>query len=101
MYAIIKASGRQEKVSVGDVVVVNRLDAKVGQSVEFPAVLVVDQDKVTTAASDLEKVKVTAEVLGEERGTKIRVFKYKNKTGYRRHQGHRQELSRVKVTAIK
>jgi large subunit ribosomal protein L21 len=101
VYAIVKASGRQEKVSVGDVVVTNRIDAQPGDTVTFPAVLVVDGEKVTSSPEDLAKVKVTAEILGDERGTKIRIFKYKNKTGYRRRQGHRQELTRVKVTGIK
>jgi len=100
VYAIVKAGGRQEKVSVGDVVVTNRLDANPGESVEFPAVLLVDGASVTSAAADLAKVKVTAEILADERGPKIRVFKYKNKTGYRKRQGHRQDLTRVRVTGI-
>jgi large subunit ribosomal protein L21 len=88
-------------VAVGDVVVTNRLQGEVGQSVEFPAILLVDGDKVTTDAAALAKVKVTAEILRDERGRKIRVFKYKNKTGYRKSQGHRQDLTRLKVTGIK
>jgi ribosomal protein L21 len=56
MYAIVKAGGHQEKVEVGDVILVNRLDAKKGDTVEFPVSLVVDGDKVTLAAADLAKV---------------------------------------------
>jgi large subunit ribosomal protein L21 len=101
VYAIVKAGGRQEKVSVGDVVVTNRLGGAPGETVQFPAVLLVDGEKVTSDAEALAKVSVTAEIIGDERGPKIRIFKYKNKTGYRKRQGHRQELTRVKVTGIK
>ena len=101
VYAIVKAGGHQEKVSVGDVVVVNRLSGEAGDSVEFPALLLVDGEKVTTASDKLAKVKVTGEILGDEKGPKITILKYKNKTGYRKRQGHRQKLTRVKVTSIK
>ncbi len=101
VYAIVKAGGRQERVSVGDVVVVDRLQAKTGSSVELPALLLVDGDKVTSAAKDLAKVTVTAEVVRDERGPKIHILKFKNKTGYRKRQGHRQDLTRLKVTGIK
>ena len=63
MYAIVKAGGHQEKVEVGDVILVNRLDAKKGDTVEFPVSLVVDGDKVTLPAADLAKVSVKAEVV--------------------------------------
>ena len=100
VYAIIKASGHQEKVAVGDVVVTNRLPGAVGETVDFPAVLFADGEEITTDAEALAGVKVTCEILANERGQKIRIFKYKNKTRYRRRQGHRQELTRVKVTGI-
>ncbi|MES1171372.1 MAG: 50S ribosomal protein L21 [Actinomycetota bacterium] len=98
---VIAAGGRQEKVSVGDIVVVNRLKAQAGSSVEFPALLLVDGDNVTSDAAALAKVKVTAEVIRDERGPKIDILKYKNKTGYRKRIGHRQDLTRLKVTGIK
>jgi large subunit ribosomal protein L21 len=101
VYAIVKAGGRQEKVSIGDVVVVDRLSAGVGDSVELPALLLVDGEKITTDATKLAKVKVTAEVVRDEKGPKIAILRYKNKTGYRRRQGHRQQLTRLKVTGIK
>lgn len=101
VYAIVKAGGRQERVSVGDIVVLDRVSGAAGDSVELPALLLVDGEKITSKADALDKVKVTAEVVRHERGPKIRVFKYKNKTGYRRTQGHRQELSRLKITGIK
>ncbi|BDZ43120.1 50S ribosomal protein L21 [Paraoerskovia sediminicola] len=101
VYAVVKAGGRQEKVSVGDIVVVDRLKATEGASVELPALLLVDGEKVTTDAEKLAKVKVTAEVVRDEKGPKITILRYKNKTGYRRRQGHRQQLTRLKVTGIK
>ena len=100
MYAIVKAGGHQEKVEVGDVILVNRLDAKKGDTVEFPVSLVVDGDKVTLAA-DLAEVSVKAEVVNDEaKGPKIDIQKYKNKTGVARRKGHRQKLTIVKITAI-
>lgn len=101
VYAIVKAGGRQEKVSVGDVVVVDRLSGDAGESIELPALLLVDGEKVTTKAADLAKVKVTAEIVRDEKGPKITILKFKNKTGYRKRQGHRQQLTRLKVTGIK
>ncbi|MCZ2263765.1 MAG: 50S ribosomal protein L21 [Terrabacter sp.] len=101
VYAIVKAGGRQEKVSVGDIVVMDRLKAQTGDTVELPALLLVDGEKVTTDAAKLAKVKVTAEVVRDEKGPKITILKYKNKTGYRKRQGHRQSLTRLKVTGIK
>ncbi|MDN4476726.1 50S ribosomal protein L21 [Demequina sp. SYSU T00192] len=101
VYAIVKAGGRQEKVSVGDIVVVDRLKADAGSTVELAPVLLVDGDKVTADAKSLAKVKVTAEVVRDERGPKITILKYKNKTGYRKRIGHRQDLTRLKVTGIK
>ena len=100
VYAIVKSGGRQEKVSVGDIVVMDRQSAKVGSTIELPALLLVDGEKVTTDAEVLAKVVVTAEVVRDEKGPKIDILKYKNKTGYRRRLGHRQKLTRVKVTSI-
>lgn len=101
MYAIVKAGGHQEKVEVGDVILVNRLNAKKGDTVEFPAVLVVDGSKVILGAKDLAKLTVKAEVVNDEaKGPKISIMKYKNKTGVARRKGHRQQLTLVKITAI-
>ena len=101
VYAVVRAGGRQEKVEVGTIVVLDRQAAKVGESIQLPAVLFVDGETVTTDADKLAKVLVTAEVLGEERGPKIVIQKFKNKTGYKKRQGHRQDLTRVKITGIK
>ncbi len=100
MYAIVRAGGRQEKVEVGDVVVLDRVAGEPGSSVELPAVLVVDGVSVTSDKASLGKVKVTAEIVDHHRGPKVDILKYKNKTGYRRRQGHRSELTAVKVTDI-
>ena len=101
VYAVVRAGGRQEKVQVGTIVVLDRQKAKVGETLELPVLLFVDGDAVTTDADKLAKVTVTAEVLGEERGPKIVIQKFKNKTGYKKRQGHRQDLTRVKITGIK
>jgi len=101
VYAVVRAGGRQEKVEVGSIVVLDRQKAQVGDTLELPALLLVDGDAVTSDAAKLAKVTVTAEVLGEERGPKIVIQKFKNKTGYKKRQGHRQDLTRVKVTGIK
>ncbi|MFD2079605.1 large subunit ribosomal protein L21 [Actinopolymorpha cephalotaxi] len=101
MYAIVRSGGRQHKVAVGDVLEVNRLAEQTGSTVQLPAVLVVDGESVTSDAAALGKVSVTAEVLGAAKGPKIHILKFKNKTGYRRRQGHRQALTKVKVTDIK
>ena len=100
VYAIVKAGGRQAKVAVGDILVVDRIAGDADGVVELTPLLLVDGEKVTSAASDLAKVKVSAEVVRDEKGPKIIILKYKNKTGYRKRQGHRQKLTRLKVTAI-
>lgn len=101
VYAIVKAGGRQEKVSVGEELLVEKVDKAVGETIELPAILLVDGAKVTSQAVDVAKVKVSAEVLGAAKGPKISIVKFKNKTGYRKRQGHRQPLTRIKITSIK
>jgi large subunit ribosomal protein L21 len=100
-YAIVKTGGKQYKVAVGDVVKVEKLDSEPGSKVSLPVALVVDGAKVTSDAKDLEKVAVTGEVLEHTKGPKIRIHKFKNKTGYHKRQGHRQPLTVLKVTGIK
>ena len=101
VYAIVRSGGRQHKVAVGDVVEIDRVvDAEVGSSVSLTPLLVVDGESVTTEAKKLAKVTVSAEVLGEVKGKKIHILKYKNKTGYKKRQGHRQKYTQVKVTGI-
>ena len=101
VYAIVKAGGRQEKVSVGSILVVDKMEGNEGDKVELEPIMLVDGDKVTTAADGIS-AKVTAEIVdAEEKAPKISIIKYKNKTGYRKRQGHRQKMTRLKVTAIK
>jgi large subunit ribosomal protein L21 len=100
VYAIVRAGGRQEKVEVGDLVVMDRVSGEPGSSLALPALLLVDGASVTSDAATLAKVKVTAEIVDHRRGPKIDILKFHNKTGYRRRQGHRQELTAVKVTGI-
>lgn len=99
VYAIVRAGGRQEKVSVGDTIVINRVAGEAGDSVDLAPVLLVDGDKVTSAQNRLAKVKVTAEKVEDLRG-EDQILRYKNKTGYKKRQGHRQELTRLKITGI-
>jgi large subunit ribosomal protein L21 len=98
VYAIVKTGGKQHKVAVGDVIEVEKLEAT--GTVTFPAILLVDGDSVTHDATALKNVAVTAEVLGATKGPKIRIHKFKNKTGYHKRMGHRQKLTQVKVTGI-
>jgi large subunit ribosomal protein L21 len=99
VYAIVRAGGRQEKVSVGDVLLIDKI-GQAGDTVQLQPLLVVDGGTVTSDAGKLAKVKVTAEVVKAAKGPKITILKYKNKTGYRKRQGHRQPLTQVKITAI-
>ena len=100
MYAIIRAGGKQAKVKTGDVIEIERVkDA--ADSLTFTPIMVVGEDGSTLTDRDsLSDVKVVAEVLGETKGDKIDIFKYKNKTGYRRHLGHRQTYTQIRVTSI-
>jgi large subunit ribosomal protein L21 len=100
MYAIIRAGGKQAKVKAGDVIEIERVkDA--ADSLTFTPIMVVGEDGSTMTDRDsLSDVKVVAEVLGETKGDKIDIFKYKNKTGYRRHLGHRQTYTQIRVTSI-
>ena len=99
VYAIVKAGGHQEKVAVGSIIVVDRISGEAGDKVELEPIMLVDGDKVTTAADGIS-AKVTAEIVRDEKGPKITIIKYKNKSGYRKRQGHRQKLTRLKVTGI-
>ena len=100
MYAIVRAGGRQEKVSVGDVLTIDKVTGQAGETVELAPVLLVDGTTVTTDPDALSKAVVKAEVVGAAKGPKIVIQKYKNKTGYKKRQGHRQPLTQVKITAI-
>jgi large subunit ribosomal protein L21 len=100
VYAIVKTGGKQYKVAVGDTVEIEKLDGAAGSTVTLPALLVVDGETVTSDAKALAGVKVSAEIVAATKGPKIRIMKYKNKTGYKKRMGHRQQLTQVKVTEI-
>jgi len=100
VYAIVRAGGRQEKVAVGDVLLIDKVGGKAGDAVDLTPLLLVDGSTVTSDAAKLAKVSVKAEVVGPAKGPKITIMKYKNKTGYKKRQGHRQHLTQVKITAI-
>jgi large subunit ribosomal protein L21 len=100
VYAVVRAGGRQEKVEVGSIITVDRVAADAKNSVSLSPVLFVDGDTVTHDKKELDRVTVTAEVLGDLRGPKIVIQKYKNKTGYKKRQGFRSELTKLKITDI-
>ena len=100
MYAIVRGGGTQQKVAVGDVIEIDKVGQGVGESVTLPVLMLVDGESVTTDSAKLAKASVTVEVLGATKGPKITILKYKNKTGYRKRQGHRQKYTQVKVTDI-
>ena len=101
MYAIVKTGGKQYKVAEGDHVKVEKIEGEAGTSVSLSPILVVDGASVTSDADALTKVTVSAEIVEQTKGPKIRIHKYKNKTGYHKRQGHRQKLTVVKITGIK
>jgi len=100
VYAIVRAGGRQEKVAVGDVLVVDRLTGAPGDDIRFTPVLLVDGSTVTSDSDALSKLVVAGEIVGDLKGPKIRILKYKNKTGYKKRQGFRSQLTQVKITKI-
>ncbi len=98
-YAIVKTGGKQYRVEEGQKLLVERLRADEGDTVDLEPVLFRSTDTVFDAKG-LGKVSVQARVVGHERGPKIRVFKFKPKRGYKRTAGHRQELTRLEVTRV-
>ena len=101
MYAIVRAGGHQHRVAVGDTLQVNRLTAAPGESVTLPAVLLVDDaGAITSDAAKLSAARITAEVVEHGKGPKIVIHKFRNKTGDHKRQGHRQQLTTLRVTGI-
>ncbi len=101
MYAVIQTGGKQYKVEPGEELRVEKLDGNVGDEVLFDKVLMVSKDeKVTIGRPILDGVNVTAKIIRQGRGQKLVVFKYKQRKGYRKKQGHRQDFTGLKVTAI-
>jgi large subunit ribosomal protein L21 len=100
MYAIVKTGGKQYKVAVDDVVTVEKIVGEPGDVVSLVTLLLVDGDDLTTGADALAAATVSAKVVEHTKGPKIRIHKFKNKTGYHKRQGHRQPLTKVQVTKI-
>lgn len=97
-YAVIKIKGKQYRVSEGDEILVDKLSEK--EKLDFSTLLVSDNDKVSIGTPEVKNSKVKISVLGNEKGKKIHVFKFKSKSKYRRKIGSRQEYTRVKVEKI-
>ncbi|MBP3524095.1 MAG: 50S ribosomal protein L21 [Clostridia bacterium] len=100
MYAIIATGGKQYRVSEGDVIYIEKIDAAVDSTVSFDVLLVGNEGDVKVGTPVVEGVKVEGKVVGQIRGEKIIVFKYKSKKNYRRKQGHRQPYTKVEITKI-
>jgi large subunit ribosomal protein L21 len=99
MYAIVKTGGKQYRVERGQTLLIERLAADEGSSVSLEPLLY-RSDETVLDKTGLAKVKVTAKIVSHERGEKLRVFKFKPKRGYKRRNGHRQELTRIEITDI-
>ncbi len=99
MYAVIKAGGKQQKVKPGDIIEVEYMHGA-GDSVTFHPLLVVDDEGNTHYGKEAEKAVVTAKPVGEQKGDKVHVVKYKNKTGYARHTGHRQTMTLLEIADV-
>jgi large subunit ribosomal protein L21 len=100
MYAIVATGGKQLKVAVGDVVTVEKLTAAAGENVTFDVIFLADEDKIVVDPSELASAKVTGEVLEHFKGEKAIVFKFKKRKGYKRLKGHRQLLTKVRITDV-
>lgn len=100
MYAIIATGGKQYRVSEGDVIYIEKIDAQVDSTVSFDVLLMGNDGDVKIGTPVIEGVKVEGKVVGQIRGEKIVVYKYKSKKNYRRKQGHRQPYTKVEITKI-
>jgi large subunit ribosomal protein L21 len=100
-YAIVETGGKQYRAEKGETLLVERLSDDEGAKVNLRAVMFSGGKDVVASGPDLEKVKVEAVVAGHERGPKVKIFKHRPKKGYRKRQGHRQELTRLEVTDVK
>lgn len=100
MFAIIKTGGKQYKVSEGDIIKVEKIEAKSGDKIEFDQVLMVAGDDVKVGSPVVEGAKVQAEVLDQKKDKKVVIFKFKAKKNYRKKKGHRQPYTLVKIEKI-
>ncbi len=100
MYAVIATGGKQHKVQEGDTLQVELLEGSPGDKVTFQPLLVVDDDGTTHFGKEIGKASVVAVLAGEKKGDKVKVFKYKPKTGYSRKTGHRQNFSVIQIEEV-
>ena len=100
MYAVILTGGKQYKVSEGDVLDIEKLDAEIGSTVDFDVLFVCDGSKIVTEASELANAKVSGEIIDQFKGQKQLVFKFRKRKGYKKLKGHRQQLTKVKITGV-
>jgi large subunit ribosomal protein L21 len=101
MYAVIKAGGKQHKVKAGDVIEIELVHGtEQGEVITFTPILVVDDDGKTHFGKDLGKAVVKGKLVGEEKGDKVKIFKYRPKTGYAKRQGHRQMYTLVEIEDV-
>jgi large subunit ribosomal protein L21 len=101
VYAVIKTGGKQHKVTEGEVLKIEKIDAEVGAEITFDEVMMVKKDEqVTIGQPYVENASVTAEVVEQGKGDKVIVFKYKRKKNYQRKKGHRQLYTAVRIKAI-
>jgi large subunit ribosomal protein L21 len=100
MYAVIKTGGKQQKVAKGDVIEVEKIVHE-GETITFHPILVVDDDGKTHVGAEAAKAVVTAKPLGEKKGEKVKIFKYRPKTGYAKRAGHRQLLTMLEIEDVK
>lgn len=100
MYAIVNTGGKQYKVAADDVITVEKLEGQVGDKVELPVIFLNDGKKIVTDPAKLAKAKVTAEIVDQFKGEKQLVFKFHKRKRYRRLKGHRQQLTKVKITKV-
>ncbi|MCL2655594.1 MAG: 50S ribosomal protein L21 [Coriobacteriia bacterium] len=100
MYAIVATGGKQYKVEEGDTIEVEKLEGEAGASVELPVVMIAGDKAVITDAKKLAKATVTAEIVDQFKGDKVVIFKFKKRKGYKRTRGHRQNLTRLRITKL-
>jgi large subunit ribosomal protein L21 len=100
MYAVIKAGGKQQRVKPGDVIEVELMHGQQGEGIAFTPLLVVDDDGKAHVGKDLGKATVKAKLVGEQKGEKVKIFKYRQKTGYKKTQGHRQMYTLVEIEDV-
>ena len=99
-FAVLETGGKQYLVREGDVISIEKLDEKSGEKVKFNNILLYDDSKETKLGTPYLNVEVSGEIISEEKDKKVRVFKFKKKTGYKKTQGHRQKYSTIKIDKI-